>query len=130
MGACSESYPKCDRSWRGCYNLSQRRRRFMFFPRRDFLKVLAGWLGATQVSQLGAGPPTTEQIEKGDPNTKATVEIGGNSGGDQIDADVIRAQFDLIVVGGGYSGTACAISAARNGVKVALVHERSMLGGK
>ncbi len=41
----------------------------------------------------------------------------------------IRGQYDLIVVGGGISGTAAAISAARNGVKVALVHERSMLGG-
>lgn len=39
------------------------------------------------------------------------------------------ATFDLVVVGGGISGTTAAISAARNGVKVALVHNRSMLGG-
>ena len=41
----------------------------------------------------------------------------------------IKADYDLIVVGGGISGTSGAISAARNGLRVALVHERSMLGG-
>lgn len=41
----------------------------------------------------------------------------------------IRQKFDVIVVGGGISGTCAAISAARNGAKTALVHERSMLGG-
>ena len=43
--------------------------------------------------------------------------------------EVIHRSFDLVVVGGGISGTCAAISAARNGVNVALVHERSTLGG-
>jgi hypothetical protein len=43
--------------------------------------------------------------------------------------EVIHQTFDLIVVGGGISGTCAAISSARNNVKVALVHERSTLGG-
>ncbi len=43
--------------------------------------------------------------------------------------EVIHRSFDLIVVGGGISGTCAAISAARNGMNVALVHERSTLGG-
>src|SRR6185312_16365118 len=43
--------------------------------------------------------------------------------------EFIHQKFDLIVVGGGISGTCAAISAARNGLKAALVHERSMLGG-
>jgi hypothetical protein len=43
--------------------------------------------------------------------------------------EVIHQSFDLVVVGGGISGTCAAISAARNGVNVALVHERSTLGG-
>jgi hypothetical protein len=38
-------------------------------------------------------------------------------------------QFDLIVSGGGLAGTCAAISAARNGVKVALVQDRPLLGG-
>ncbi len=43
--------------------------------------------------------------------------------------EIIHQKFDLVVVGGGISGICAAISAARNGVKVALVHERSTLGG-
>jgi hypothetical protein len=43
--------------------------------------------------------------------------------------EVIHKQFDVIAVGGGISGTCAAISAARNGLKTALVHERSVLGG-
>ncbi len=36
---------------------------------------------------------------------------------------------DLCVIGGGVSGMCAAISAARHGVKVALVHDRPVLGG-
>lgn len=38
-------------------------------------------------------------------------------------------QFDFVVVGGGMAGTCSAISAARKGVKVALVQNRPVLGG-
>ncbi len=38
-------------------------------------------------------------------------------------------QFDLVVVGGGYSGLGAAISAARQSLKVALVQDRFVLGG-
>jgi len=38
-------------------------------------------------------------------------------------------QFDLVVVGGGIAGTSAALSAARNGLKVALVQDRPVLGG-
>lgn len=37
--------------------------------------------------------------------------------------------FDFVVVGGGMGGICTAISAARNGVKTALVHDRPVLGG-
>ncbi|MBI4891005.1 MAG: FAD-dependent oxidoreductase [Acidobacteria bacterium] len=37
--------------------------------------------------------------------------------------------YDLVVVGGGMAGTAAAISAARYGLKVALVQDRPVLGG-
>lgn len=38
-------------------------------------------------------------------------------------------EFDLIVSGGGLAGTCAAIAAARNGIKVALVQDRPVLGG-
>ena len=38
-------------------------------------------------------------------------------------------QYDLVVVGGGISGICAAMSAARLGLKVALVHDRPVLGG-
>jgi hypothetical protein len=37
--------------------------------------------------------------------------------------------FDLVVVGGGVAGTSAAVSAARNGLKVALIQDRPVLGG-
>jgi len=37
--------------------------------------------------------------------------------------------YDLVVVGGGISGTCAAISAARLGLKTALIHNRPVLGG-
>ncbi len=38
-------------------------------------------------------------------------------------------QYDLCVVGGGMTGLAAALAAARHGARVALVHDRSVLGG-
>lgn len=38
-------------------------------------------------------------------------------------------EFDLVVVGGGVAGTAASISAARLGLKVALIQDRPVLGG-
>ncbi len=39
------------------------------------------------------------------------------------------AEYDLVVVGGGYAGMGAAISAARQGCKVALIQDRAVLGG-
>jgi hypothetical protein len=38
-------------------------------------------------------------------------------------------EFDLVVIGGGIAGTAASISAARLGLKVALIQDRPVLGG-
>jgi hypothetical protein len=38
-------------------------------------------------------------------------------------------KYDLVVVGGGLAGCAASISAAEQGLKVALVHDRPVLGG-
>ncbi len=40
-----------------------------------------------------------------------------------------KDHYDLVVIGGGYSGMGAAISAARMGCKVALVQDRPVLGG-
>ncbi|MGV3558959.1 FAD-dependent oxidoreductase [Larkinella arboricola] len=41
----------------------------------------------------------------------------------------VRHEADLIVVGGGLSGTCCAVTAARAGTRVVLVQDRPVLGG-
>ena len=45
------------------------------------------------------------------------------------DKPVEEGPFDLVVVGGGYSGMGAALSAARAGCKVALIQNRGVLGG-
>lgn len=47
----------------------------------------------------------------------------------QLSEPLNAGTFDLVVVGGGVAGTAAAISAARSGVKVALIQDRPVLGG-
>lgn len=42
---------------------------------------------------------------------------------------MLKAGYDLVIVGGGYSGMGAAISAARMGCKVALIQDRPVLGG-
>ncbi len=43
--------------------------------------------------------------------------------------NTIRLSTDLVVLGGGMAGTCCAITAARQGIKVVLVQDRPVLGG-
>lgn len=45
------------------------------------------------------------------------------------EAPTARGSYDLVVVGGGYSGMGAALSAARMGCKVALIQNRPVLGG-
>lgn len=40
-----------------------------------------------------------------------------------------KGEFDFVVAGGGVAGMCAAIAAARNGVKVALIQDRTVLGG-
>ncbi|MEN8201040.1 MAG: FAD-dependent oxidoreductase [Bacteroidota bacterium] len=46
-----------------------------------------------------------------------------------MDREPIERSFDFVVVGGGMAGTCAAISAARLGLKVALIQNRPVLGG-
>src|SRR5438034_8548515 len=90
----------------------------MFFYRRNFFKQLGMLLtgGLSSKSPVAAGLP----IENPATVTQQPV---------LQDDEFLKADYDLIVVGGGIAGTSTAISAARNGMRVALVHERSVLGG-
>ena len=59
--------------------------------------------------------------------TQAPAEGGqGKQGGH---ADPTLRIFDLVVVGGGIAGTCAALAAARQGLAVALIHDRPVLGG-
>lgn len=46
-----------------------------------------------------------------------------------LEVKEIEEEFDFVVAGGGIAGICAAISAARSGVKVALIHDRAILGG-
>src|SRR5258706_16102003 len=42
---------------------------------------------------------------------------------------LVRMEADLVVTGGGLSGVCCAVTAAREGLKVVLVQDRPVPGG-
>lgn len=90
------------------------------FRRRSLIQTVLGWAG---FGGAGAGAAQAQQP----PETRKPGALGGYvlTGKEEV----IRRDFDVVVIGGGISGTCAAISAARNGARTALVHERSMLGG-
>jgi FAD dependent oxidoreductase len=90
--------------------------------RRSFVQRLAMTLGAAGQAKASEAK-ALDSAQDNAPSRKTTPYIRPDT------IEVIHQSFDLVVVGGGISGTCAAISAARNGVNVALVHERSTLGG-
>ena len=47
----------------------------------------------------------------------------------RVEVEPIEQEFDIVFVGGGYAGSCGAISAARMGLKTALIQNRDVLGG-
>ena len=106
--------------------------------RRGFVKWLSLLFGGSALGSpgaAGAGQPggAVQPGGAGQPNDvgleRSTVRRRTRS--EEIDPGdtPIRKEYELVVVGGGIAGVSTAISAARHGVRVALVHNRSMLGG-
>ena len=70
-------------------------------------------------SNLRDAPPNT------DPDlARLRRELLGMSG-----IATTAGSFDLVIVGGGLAGTCAAVSAARGGLRVALIQDRPVLGG-
>lgn len=92
----------------------------MFWKRRDFFRALGALAGG---GLLPAAPKAEAAAPEQVLSDAAAAKAMGPS--DFVE----RNSYDVVIVGGGISGVCAAIAAARNGAKVALVHERAMLGG-
>ncbi len=86
------------------------------------LKDLTGFEGrcdAVYFSTIKVPPPDDYKLL-----TSFRRKISGES-----DVPGVRKSFDLVVVGGGIAGCAASIAAAEQGLKVALIQDRPVLGG-
>jgi hypothetical protein len=71
----------------------------------------------------------SETAKNGPPNDEEPLSAWRRKTLGLQDEPTKRAGYDLVVIGGGYSGMGAAISAARMGCKVALIQDRPVLGG-
>jgi len=87
------------------------------------LKDLTGFEGRCDAIYL-----TMKENEKlpaeGEPLKKWRL---AQSGTPEIPKRIVK--YDLVIIGGGIAGSAASIAAAEQGMKVALVHDRPVLGG-
>lgn len=85
------------------------------------LHDLTGWWGRCDAVVLTLGEQPSD-----DPDTLAQqrARYGGVSA-----AVTPKGPYDLVVVGGGLAGCTAAVAAARHGCRVALIHDRPVLGG-
>ncbi len=86
------------------------------------LHDLTGFDGRCDCIALTTGPEPP-------PNNSAILPGWRREALDLPDQPEVKGPYDLVVIGGGYSGMGAAISAARMGLSVALVQDRPVLGG-
>ena len=87
------------------------------------LKDLTGFNGrcdAVFISLESDNPP---------PNRGEKLAVWRNQTLQEPNAPEEEMNFDLVIVGGGIAGCAAAIAAAEEGMNVALIHDRPVLGG-
>ena len=101
--------------------------------RRNLLKgAVLSAAGVAALGVMGCSPQAPDA--SGDAGAGATDGQGAHTWEikpEPIAADQIKETVDteVLVIGGGYSGTCCALSAAENGAKVILVEKDAMLNG-
>lgn len=86
--------------------------------RRDFMKIA----GLTTAGALLSGNVETSKVEAAEKISGKNIKYAGKN-------IPVLYNVDICVCGGGPSGTAAAISAARNGAKVVLLERGIALGG-
>ena len=81
--------------------------------------------GVAALGMFGCGPKTASSKDAGAADGKHTWEVKP----DPIKDIAKTVDTEVLVIGGGYSGTCCALSAAENSTKVVLVEKDAMLNG-
>lgn len=86
------------------------------------LKDLTGFNGRCDALYFNTGQsPPPEEMESLNKWRKGKLK-------EPISPEVVK-EYDLVVTGGGLAGCAASIAAAEQGLKVALIHDRPVLGG-
>ncbi len=94
--------------------------------RRAFLGIGASAATLAGMSLAACSPSTPQSPASGDGANNSTASNQGPVAPDKIDETY---DTDLLIIGGGGSGLACAVQAALNNTKFILIEKNSLLGG-